>query len=377
MRARVVGLRDPDPELVRSWHDLVGAALEPNPFYEPEPVLAAAELLQDGDRAGLLVVQDGAELVLAVPVLRRQRFRQVPVPALVSWQYPHCFSGVPLVRAGREHEAWAEVLDEGKHLSSECWLVLPWLSLQAPVAVALQDVLAARRVRATALDVFGRPVLRRRADCTYLDGRMSSRHRKSLRRLRRRLEEQLGGDLELVDLAASGDVAAGVEEMLRVEATGWKGRSGTAIASRSGDADWFRRFALAMAEQGRLQLWVLRAGDRVAAAQVNVLSGGTAFHFKIAYDADLARFSPGLQLELAMVEEFHRDLRLSAVDSCGNYDIKVSAQLYPDRDVVGTLVVPMRGRLGQAAAGTASLATRVRAARLAAKARAERAEVPA
>lgn len=343
---------------------MVEVSAEPNPFFEPAPVLAAAELLHDGAAAAVIVVEDGSDLLFVLPVLCR-RFRRVPVPALVSWQHPYCFSGTPLVCRGREHEAWTAVLDHLSQGSQQPWLVLEQLALDGDCAVALRDRAVGRVARPVVLDAFGRPVLRRRPERTYLDGRISSRHLKALRRKRRRLAEKLGGELEVVDVARGGDVTAGMEDLLRLELTGWKGRVGTAMASRPNDAAWFRRFCASMMERDRLQLWSLRAGGRAAAWQCNVVAGDTVFHFKIAYDENLARFSPGLQLEVAMIEEFHRDLRLAWVDSCGDADNRVSAQLYSDRKVLGTLAVPLRAPTGPLAVSAAVLATRVRTVRAA------------
>jgi CelD/BcsL family acetyltransferase involved in cellulose biosynthesis len=374
----VLGLCDVDPELREGWRELAGAAVEPNPFYEADPVLAAAELLRDGSAAALLVVDDddGGEVHLALPVLRR-RYRRVPVPALVAWQHAYCFAGAPLLRRGREHEAWAEALDHGKFGYLEAWLVLERLPLHGPAAVALQDVLAERVARPAALDRFGRPVLLRRPAATYLDGRLSGRHRKTLRRQRRRLGDELGAEVEAVDVAASGDVEAGIEDLLRLELRGWKGRAGTAMACRPGDAAWFRRFCTGLHAEGRLELWALRGGGRVAAWQANVLGGDTVFHFKIAYDEELARFSPGMQLEVEMVEQFHRDARLRRIDSCVDPDNHVSAQLYPDREVLATMTVPTRVPTGPLAVGSAVLATRARAAQTAVERRVRRGKVDA
>ena len=364
MRARLVPLDDVTPDLHQRWQALSEQALESNPFYEPDAVLLAAGTLPGGDRAALLLVEDddSTELHFALPVLPRRPFRRIPVPALVAWQHPYCFLGVPLLRRGSEHEAWGVVVDLGKEPGTEAWLVLPRLTLDGACAVALQDVLASRSVRSTALDGYGRPVLRRRAECTYLDGRVSSRHRKSLRRQRRRLTEELGAELEVVDVAAMPgvDLDRAVAAFLELEAAGWKGRAGTAIASRPEDAEWFRQLAARLHRQGRLQLCALRAGARVAAWQCNLVSGETVFHFKIAYDEVLARYSPGLQLELAMVDDFHRDRRLMRVDSCVDADNRVSAQLFPDRDVVGTLAVPLRTPVGAVAVRAAAAVTQGR-----------------
>jgi hypothetical protein len=64
-------------------------------------------------------------------------------------------------------------------------------------------------------------------------------------------------------------------------------------------------------------------------------------HLKVAYDEELARESPGLQLEIEMVDAFHRDARLDRIDSCTAPGTVVSEQLYPDRQRMGSVLVPL------------------------------------
>ena len=106
--------------------------------------------------------------------------------------------------------------------------MLPQLPLHGPVAVALQEVPPARHLRPAATDVHGPPVVRRRPEPTYLDGRISSRHWKARQR---RLADQLGGRWSLVDRAGVPGAEAAVEQFLQLEAAGWKRRAGTALAS--------------------------------------------------------------------------------------------------------------------------------------------------
>lgn len=364
MKLRIVPLQEVDPGLRESWQALAGSALEPNPFFEPAALEPAGALLAGGSRAGLLVVQDRGELLFVMPVQRRQRYRRVPVRALTAWHHPYSFLGTPLVCPGREHDAWAEVLDHLRYRPEEPWLVLEQLSLHGPVAVALQDVLLDRHTPGTAVDIFSRPVLRRRPKPTYLEGRISARHRKALRRQRRRLAEVLTAPVVLRDRAGSvtAELSRAVEGLLAMECAGWKGRTGTALACRPADAEFFHRLCSGFNAQGRLQLFSLGTDDRAAAYQSNLVAGGVVFHYRVAYDEQLSAASPGLQLELDMVEQFHSDTRLARMDSCADRHNQDSAHLFPDREALGVLLVPARGGRGRAAVQAASTLIATRAA---------------
>jgi hypothetical protein len=68
---------------------------------------------------------------------------------------------------------------------------------------------------------------------------IAGRHRRELRRLVRRLDE-LGG-LALRRLGPSDDAAPWVERFLELEASGWKGRAGTAMAADPGHRAFLER----------------------------------------------------------------------------------------------------------------------------------------
>ena len=91
-------------------------------------------------------------------------------------------------------------------------------------------------------------------------------------------------------------VAACVNELVRVEAGGWKARSGTAIARDP----WMRRFvpelAGRMSKRGMLRFYFLRLGDQAIAAQMHIEHSGRLWQIKIGYDERWAKHSPGVLL---------------------------------------------------------------------------------
>ena len=74
-----------------------------------------------------------------------------------------------------------------------------------------------------------------------------------------------------------------------------------------------------------------------------VVQDGAVFHLKTAYDEGQAAHSPGLQLELGLLDEFHRDRRVQWIDSCTSDGPSPSSVLYPDRRPIQNVVVPVGG----------------------------------
>jgi CelD/BcsL family acetyltransferase involved in cellulose biosynthesis len=99
-----------------------------------------------------------------------------------------------------------------------------------------------------------------------------------------------------------------------------------------------------MAAAGRLQLLEMRGGGRTAAMQVNLLDGGTLFGMKVAFNRDLATFSPGALLEADALQIFHDRHDLTAADSCAEPGNELLNALWPDRRRLETVLIPT-GRL--------------------------------
>jgi len=216
-------------------------------------------------------------------------------------------------------------------------LVLDGVDPTGSVGAALVAALAARGIVPTEYADFERAALRRRPEPTYLEEALSASGRKKLRWSRRAIERELGAAPEVRDRAAD---PAAWETFLALERASWKGEQGTALASAPGDAVFFREMCARTAEAGRLQLLSLECGGRVAAMQCNLVDGPERYVFKVAYDTELGRFSPGVMLWADATEIFHADPAAQLADSCaapGNAPIE---RVWPDRRRLQTLIVP-------------------------------------
>jgi CelD/BcsL family acetyltransferase involved in cellulose biosynthesis len=100
------------------------------------------------------------------------------------------------------------------------------------------------------------------------------------------------------DVLAPGpsDVDEAFETFVNIEACGWKGRAGSALAMRPQLRAFFATYARLAAASGILRIFLLRLGSRIGAAQVAVEAYGRLWVLKIAYDEGVARCSPGFLL---------------------------------------------------------------------------------
>lgn len=299
-----------------------------NPFFEP-PFLRPA--------LRHLAPSNGVRLLAGLPVQRARRWGRLPIDALVSWRHDYCFLGTP---AGGDLDTMLDP-DEWRRPM----LVAQWLAEDAPVTTAMRQVAERRGLRVLELARWDRAALHRRPDPTYLEETVRGTHRKELRRLRRVLGRELGADPVTVDRS---DDPRAVDDFLALESSGWKGRAGTALLARRSHEQFFRELCEAGRAAGTLQVLSLQAGRRAVAMKVNLLAGDTAYCFKIAHDETLARRSPGVLLEVDMVERFHVS-RLQRADSCADAGNTMINRLWPDRRTIVTLAFVAPGSRGQAA----------------------------
>jgi CelD/BcsL family acetyltransferase involved in cellulose biosynthesis len=344
MDATLVPLGDLDERDLGAWRELADRATEPNPFFDPDFVLPAARGLGEWGEVGMVRVREGGDWVACLPVRRYNRWHRLPLPCVATWRHAYCFLGTPLLASDRVDESLASALkrmEKGSRLIS--FTALEWTSADGSLGQTMQSP---SPPRAISFDKFTRATLVRRPDGDYLKGRVKSKHRAEFRRLARRLEEKLGGELQVVSRAGESEA---VETFLRLESSGWKGRAATALASDPGHALFFSEMATAFAARGALELIFLEVNGEAIAGQCDLLAGEGHFGFKIAYDERYRQFGPGRELMLRAIDRFHSSGR-EWMDSCADPDSGFLNQLFPNRRELMTSVFPAAGALGTAVA---------------------------
>ena len=341
MKARLVPLAEVGERDLRDWRELADHALDPNPFFDPDFVLPAARGLGEAGDVEILVVEDAHGWRACLPVRRHSRWQRLPLPCVAAWVHRYCLLGSPLVLGEGATDALGAAVAAMRETPGCAFAVLPWVPADGPLAAALSDAVK----RPIPYDGWNRATVRRSGE-DPLGGRVKGKHRRDFRRLARGLEEDLGAPLELVDRSAE---SAAVDAFLRLEAAGWKGREGTAIASVPAHAEFVREAATRFAARGALRLLFLEGGDRIAAARLSLRAGGVDYCFKVAYDEELARFSPGRELELRLLDRIGEEESLAWMDSCTASDNELFNRLWPDRRSLATIAYRSPGVLGATA----------------------------
>ena len=317
LKVRVVDPLSLSDELAAAWDRLADEASEPNPFAERWCLQSALHLLDPERRARLVLVRDGSDgpVIGVMPIASATHYGRLPLRHVTGWAHPNHFHGAPLVRAGFESLFWSILLG---WCDAAPWartlLHVPRLTEGGALHNALIDVARGRGGRADVVHREERALLESGLSPEeYWDEAVRAKKRKELRRQANRLAEQ--GAVTFRRWQAGEDVAPWIDAFLDLEARGWKGRAGSALASHSDTQAWFRAILTGAAGAGKLDMRALDLGDRPLAMLVNFLCPPGGFSFKTAFDEDYARFSPGVLLQQANLDLLD-DRRIDWVDSC-------------------------------------------------------------
>jgi CelD/BcsL family acetyltransferase involved in cellulose biosynthesis len=333
--------------LEKRWADLAANAVEPNPFYSPALLLPALEAFA-GEGVRLAVVEDADDrLIGLLPVEPARGYARLPIRYIAGWIHPHCFFGAPLIRRGMEEEALTALFDVVEDAGA--FLRLRALGEGGEVmAAALRAVAATGRLCAVS-GRYERALWRADDEAeVYFAATMRAKKRKELRRLHARLEEA-AGPVGLETLAEKALLAQWIAEFLALEASGWKGGEGTALASDAASRKFFEDALARAFSAGALLFHRLRAGQNTIAMIVNFIERGEAYSFKIAHDESFARYSPGVMLEIEMMKALERIEGFSFIDSCAARDHPMINSLWRERRAIAAINVSRRDGAAKAA----------------------------
>jgi CelD/BcsL family acetyltransferase involved in cellulose biosynthesis len=118
--------------------------------------------------------------------------------------------------------------------------------------------------------------------------------RRQLRRSRRELEAL--GELRLRIVRSGPDLSTALDQMLRLEGSGWKSRAGTAVLCDAKLEQLYRGFAVRAAERDWLRLHLLELDGQPVAATYGCVFGNVGHAMKAGFDERLAEHSPGTLL---------------------------------------------------------------------------------
>jgi CelD/BcsL family acetyltransferase involved in cellulose biosynthesis len=325
----------------RQWRALSERAVEPNGYYLPGWELAVSATARGRTGAMALPAFDASSTRLTglMPVVSLWRAWNIPLPALVS-AHPYGTLCSPLLDRDMASDAAAQLLREARQAGAHA-LILRDVALDGAAMQVLRKSLRRDGLEPRVLNSYVRASLDATQDGeALLRDALGSKKLKELRRQHHRLEEL--GPVVFDVARTAGDVGSALETFLQLEASGWKGKRGTALVQHAGDATFIRRAVPALAETAQCEIVALRAGAAPVAAGIVLRHQDRAFFFKLGIDERFARYSPGVQLTLELTRHLCADPAIASADSTASADHPMINPIWRGRFAIGEVLIPLK-----------------------------------
>jgi len=288
------------------WNRLVEEAGLDHPFMTYEWVRTWWECFGGGRRLHVLVVKEGDEPIAIAPLMIHEtRFGGWRVRRLEFMANVHTQRSDFIMTRRREETyraIWSRLLEQ-----RDLWDVL--VLCQIPEASRTFQELP--RLAAESGFLTG---LWHSNDAPYVSllgrwddyqGGLPTKHRANLRNRFKRLGRL--GEVTLEVVSDGEGLPAALAEGFGLEAAGWKGLAGTAIADDPQVLRFYERLAGRAARRGWLRLNFLQVGGRRVAFEYSLRYGHRAFLLKPAYDPEYAAYSPSNLLCYRVLREGFED----------------------------------------------------------------------
>ncbi len=337
-----------NPAFVESWETLARLAVEPNPFFEPWFLLPSFAHFAGDEDATIFAFYDGSRLVGLMPLASERHYYGYRLPHVAAWLHDNAFCGAPLVARGSERAFWQALLSQlDASFGSALLLHLPQLPEAGALTAALDSVLSDQaRAAYTALASERAMLSSTLGPDAYFEQAMSAKKRKELRRQHKRLGEE--GALTFERAEGSEGIEDWLTDFLALEAAGWKGEAGSALASADATSSFFTQTLTGAAEAGRLERLSLSLDGKPIAMLANFLCAPGAFSFKTAFDERYARFSPGLLLQIENLQLLARD-GIDWTDSCAVQGHSMIERIWREKRTIASRNIAIGGPLRRTA----------------------------
>lgn len=291
---------------------------------------------QDGDKQQLIGI---------IPLHMERRYGRWPLPHISNWIHPNLFLGNPNIVSGFEQAFWEQLLRAlDKKYDTGPFLHLYGQAKTLPSAMALHDATRKTRRFNDVVQTTVRAMLETDLQGDeYYRQTVRSKKRKELRRLRNRLNDE--GMVDVVRGCSDGGIDAWISDFLKLEQSGWKGEAGSALASHHTTRTFFTKVMMAAHQRGLADFSSMTLNGRPIAMLATLINGEYGYSFKTCFDEDYARFSPGvlLQIELMDLREQHG---LKLIDSCASQNHPMIDSLWGQRRDVVRRSVSLNGIFG-------------------------------
>ena len=323
--------------------ELADFSQDTNTQFEYTTLVSALKHLQRGKKARVALIWNfeeginGRQLIGLLPFHVPIFQMLLPLKQWSSWQHIHSFISTPLLKSGYEITAVEKYLNAAwAHGAS--LVQFPEYQGDGAFDHALSVVAAQHALNIRETDIHHRAFLSSGLDSdSYIATHIRKKKRKEFNRLWNRLSEL--GTLDFVTHNGGEKAQGWVDTFLSLEASGWKGARGTAMQMRPNEKAYFTEICLGSHRAGKLHCTEMLLDGKPIAMLTSFRAGNGLYTFKIAFDEEYARYSPGTLLMLKLIHPCLDDPKIDWVDSCAIPDHPMIDHIWAERRPMRSVIV--------------------------------------
>lgn len=324
-----------------AWEDLCDRALEANVYYSPRYARALLDTVDESTRVRFAAAWEGSRLVGLLPIT--QPVVATPFIGGVgqAWQSNYTFSCTPLLDRNLAVDAAQTLLRTLAGLGRGAWRI-PALNVDGPCSSAVVKALDREHFFWSFSCPFNRAALTPELSFEqHMERCVTKRRRKDIERNRRRLEAV--GPVSHEAFWEGEGLERAVRAFLSIEAAGWKGRRGTALACREDTKRFAETVFTGDAATSICRADVLSVGGQMIAVSLMTFAGRTGFTVKCCFDEAFRSYSAGLLLEVEVIRSLLSERWADRLDAA-TAGAHVVDDLWPDRIRVADLIFAAEAR---------------------------------
>ncbi len=325
-------------EYIPAWETLVNNATDENIFFEPSILIPALRYLNHEQAFILLIFADEASkehgLIGLFPLVYRKKYKGLPIHHLSIWQTPQCFLSTPLVHKDYI-QTCLEQLFQWLEQTQEYFFSFREFLDDSLFSKELEFFLKTKKYRIDEVEQYQRAFLQSNlTKDQYLKQGISSKRRKNWRNRANALAKLGKVKITILDKSnTTENIRSWIQDFLQLEQSGWKGKEGTALACDEKETKYFIEITKNAALQRKLLMYKLTLDNQPIAMQSNFIANDGAFAFKVAYDENYSKYSPGMSLELENLDYILSNSQIKWMDSCAMPNSVVD-KLWQERRVI-------------------------------------------
>jgi len=311
------------------WDELVGSMPRPTPFLLHGWLVPWWRHYGAGREPAIHVSRAGGRLAAALPLMVGRTCARTPVARFVG--APDSTLADIVAPAETDERTLHRLLDAA--VAEHRLLDLYSLAPDGHLASILPARCLRTRTRA--------PVMDMRDGWEDVFARKTSGRRRALYRRRWR-QLRAAGPVELSVATEERDVAPALEDAFRIHALRWRGRPDVSTFADERGREFNRAAMAALARSGCVRMVTLRVAGAPVAFTCSLHTGGRMFLYRLAFDPQYGRCSPGILVTLEAI-------RLAAEEGATHVEFLRGTERYKtelgDRfDVLSEAVVARGGR---------------------------------